>query len=320
MNGSPISFAPYVRKLKISFAYGSRKLEERRGFLLRKKSVRGFCYSEAAPLPGHSQETLDQVEKALRKHTGAPPPSLRFALECLEMENGPHFPVRSNALLQWRSYPEASADLKLFREQGYTHCKIKIAASILEEIGELIEANPNFLFRLDANQSLTPNELQRFLRIIEKRRIASKIDYLEEPFAEIWHSKAFANTPIKYAADESAHSLQASTELLDSLNPPGVFIVKPAVQGGLEDLSILLDRIRMRSARAVVTSTLETEVGRRAILSFVSQRKHEVAGLSTGFLFQEKYLDDCPSWPALPTISFEEQAWLDSLSWEESAW
>lgn len=319
MKGS-ISYAPYERKLRFPFRYGQRSVDSRHGYILRRNLDGKPRYAEAAPLPGHSKETFEDVARCLERGKDAAPPSIRFALESLEAVGGKAFPIRSNALLQGKNEEDASAELSRFRKLGYSHCKVKLGTLSIPELTNLIDTHSTFIFRLDANQTLSPSSLDALIQNLDQRSLLDRIDYLEEPFEDIWNDSAFRNAPLAFAADESVQDGAAAGSLLNSLNPPRVMILKPSVHGSLESLSSLLDLLKVKKTRAVITSAIETEVGRRAILTFLSRQPQEVAGLSTGFLFQDSFLEDRPSWLAVPDIAPAEQAWLDSLAWRESKW
>jgi len=314
-----ISYAPFERELRATFRYGSKTVDTRRGFILRRLNTGKAHYAEASPLPGHSLETLEEVALALELGKLKSSPSLCFAMEALDYEGG-NLPVRSNALLQAGTLEEARAELLGFLKQGYTHCKIKLGVLSVSEIADLMDANSDFLFRLDANRTLNPRSLDALIKQLDHRRLLDRIDYLEEPFEEIWQSADFSNAPLAFAADESAPTGERAVDLLSAKNPPKVVILKPTVQGSLTALSSLLDVLAEKKIRTVITSAIETEVGRRAILAFLSRHAREVAGISTGFLFKQNYLEDRASWASVPPISSAEQAWLDSLRWQESKW
>ncbi len=253
---STISFARFERKLSQPFRYGTRAVESRAGFILRKESTGGFRYSEASPLPGHSRESLEEVARALE--TGSRElPSLCFALDALEMHNiAEFFPVRSNALVPVGC--DADEALSRFRRLGYTHCKLKLAAESPEQIANLIDAHSGLLYRLDANRTLSPSILDELISLLDRRSLLDRIDYIEEPFEGIWKSSIFRNAPVAFAADESAGNSAEIKTLLGAENAPRVMVLKPTVQGSLVELSAMEDLLTAKKVRAVFTSSLET--------------------------------------------------------------
>lgn len=268
--------------------------------------------AEASPLPSHSPDTFGQLEAALEGR-GPRTASLEFALSCLgDLATPGSHEVHSNFLVPLRSPDEAERALGLAMERGYTHCKLKVSPENLEQIPQLMKGFPRARFRLDANGSLSHELLSRLLHQLDTGNLLPSVDYLEEPYPGFWDNK-FGGPEISYATDETA-----ALSLLSAPNPPSVFILKPAALGSLEALSSYLDALRRQNARAVVTTTLEAEPGRRALIRYLSHREHEVAGLSTGFLFAENYLPDQPAWPSVPPVSEAEASWVRSLHWKEA--
>lgn len=305
-------FAAFERALKEPFRYGDIELRTRRGFLVSRQPGGAGLVAEAAPLPSHSPDTFEQLEAALEGR-GPRTASLDFALSCLSdlSTPGPH-EVHSNFLVPLRSPEDSERALGLAMERGYTHCKLKVSPENLEQVPQLMKVFPRARYRLDANGALSPELLSRLLHQLDLGNLLAAVDYLEEPYSRFW-DQPFSGPKISFAADETA-----ALSLLTAPNPPSVFILKPAALGSLEALSSYLDTLRRQNVRAVVTTTLEAEPGRRALLRYLSRREHEVAGLSTGFLFAENYLPDQPAWTSVPGPSEHEAAWTRSLRWKEA--
>jgi O-succinylbenzoate synthase len=322
----PLLFAPFERPLLAPFHYGTSSVSERRGFVLK----RGNLISEASPLPGHSIDTYEQVERSLERMPSAElfeaaaggrgelPPSLRFALEGLAAQKNPGTnPVRSNALLRWRPLDDMATQLGQLERAGYRTVKVKVPARGWEKLLDLIDACPQFSYRLDANLNFTAAKLEELTAALARRSLLAKVEYLEEPFANVWDAEAFRGWPLALAADESAPGAQAALRLFDKVNPPSVFIVKPTVAGGLFSLDPFLATIKAAKKKAVFTSTLEGEAGRRSIIAYLSREPHEASGLSTGHLFLANFLGDQAEWRDVPAPSAAENGYLDGLPWRE---
>ena len=71
LNGNHIvaaiySFARYKRALKQPFIYGKKALHSREGLIICRNADDGSkTFAEAAPLPGHSRETLDEITEEI---------------------------------------------------------------------------------------------------------------------------------------------------------------------------------------------------------------------------------------------------------------
>lgn len=306
-----IRFAKYKRKLKKPFSYGSQEILFREGIYIE---VDGF-YSEASPLKGHSIDTIEQNLSFLENSTGAVPPAMQFAIQGIlaqkklaeTNESLFHRPIFSNALIPLVGERTKNTILSKF-EEGYRTFKFKINSSILNSLFALLrevkELLPRATFRLDANQSLDSQSLLSLFRWIEKEG-ASQIEYIEEPLKDSWSGKYFQMAPIPIAADESANSLAEIEGLRGATRPPDIFIVKPSIMGGLCDFP------------AIYTSAIESEAGRRSILALLllKQKQGLVAGLSTGFLFEENFLPDISKYEKVPPVSDSELKYLQSLDW-----
>lgn len=321
-----LTYAPFERPLLTPFRYGDKSISTRRGFVLQRASL----VSEASPLPGHSLDTFEQVGTALERYPGAEllefaagghgeiPASLRFALEGLVAQKNPGTnPVRSNALLRWKPLKDMQTQLGQLERAGYRHVKVKLPARKWEPLLELIESHPAFLFRLDANLTLSAPVLEKIVTALAARSLLERVEYLEEPFPNVWDLESFRGSPLALAADESAPGAEAALRLFDRKNAPSVFIVKPTVAGGLFSLSGFLSTLKAAKKKAVFTSSLEAEPGRRSIISYLSRSPQGVSGLSTGHLYLANFLGDQAEWGKVPEPSAAEKSYLETLPWRE---
>jgi o-succinylbenzoate synthase len=327
-----LAFAHYQRKLRTPFVYGSRSLWQREGIVLRRSQPGTEYYSEASPLPGHSTELLAEVLRFLsspaplaKNPTGAfstPFPSLNFGLEALSVQDSFDFshskPVAANALVP-AGPPEKMRELIQGQaERGFRTFKLKVHPGRAQELLPLLRwcGEKNFVIRLDANQSMEEQELGIFFANL-KRQGTSGLEYMEEPTSS-WSSPVLRESPLPLAADESAGDGGKILSLLSGPSAPAVFILKPTVLGGGRVTDEYRKKIAAAGKKSVVTTALEAEPGRRALLAYLLSRGTEnAAGVCTGFLFAENFLPDLPLYSALPEIGPEERAWLGALNWKE---
>jgi o-succinylbenzoate synthase len=306
--------------------YGERALAERRGFCLRLESREGVFYSEASPLPGHSRETLEEVEEALRAATAQAlwedpsnrlfPPALRFGLEglALQKERPWKNPVRAAALVPWLGPEKTAAAIREKIDRGFQTVKLKLFSHTVEETLETMRQFPRTRFRLDANRALTEDALRSLFRGIE--RDGTEIEYLEEPLPH-WRHELLKNPPVPLAADECAADPQFWGALLRP-DGPSVFVLKPTVCGGLASLARKAERLKEAGKKIVYSSSLEAEPGLRSLIHFSSLEAEAATGLATGFLFEKPYFQDLPLRESPPAPSPEEISWLEGLSWREA--
>ena len=139
----------------------------REGLLLESQGQ----WAEASPLPGFSDETIEDVIGALRNKTNTPP-SLRFALDCIERPLT-DCSVRLNALL-------ASDRLSVDRE--YAAVKLKVGRQSVDDDVTLVQQvhdqlQPHQVLRLDANRAWSYEQATEFARKLQ----SISIQYIEEP-------------------------------------------------------------------------------------------------------------------------------------------
>lgn len=321
------SYARFSRPFARPFVYGNSRLENRTGLIFRLQDERGIYFSEASPLMSHSRESVEDILLALSKlglrdlptakFDKNLPPSLRFALESLLLErNNPPFlnAIESNALLPMAPLSELLPRINSLKVDGYLHIKLKISPIHIPLLKELLSMDLSVRWRLDANQSFGENEISSLFHSISAEAWKN-VEYLEEPLAS-WHATVLKDAPVDLAVDESVRDEVAALALVEKLGKCPVFILKPTVWGGLEATDNFARIIGWE--RVVVTSTLESEVGRRAILRWLSSGYpiQRAAGLSNGSLWKENFMKDQSCFKNLPAPNAEEINWLKSLDWK----
>ncbi len=295
-----ITLYSYSLPFTSPFQAAGRNWEKREGVILRYQHQQVDIAAEAAPLPGFSRESKAETEAYLEQNSGEidffleslksfkelqekilvmkPPSSAAFAISCLGFQlleqRDP-----ANAVKPDEQSVEVNALIGLVPEEqllsmvhhrfgeGYRAFKIKADSEPLHLVpllkrlaGEL----PEIRFRLDANRSWTYETACRFAEQVSEL----PIDYIEEPFADAKLEKLSAfkqQYSIQVALDESLESPETFREALDK-HIVDVLILKPTLFGDLPQLIRLFDRKAERTPKVVVTSTLESAVGRSAVI------------------------------------------------------
>ena len=149
-------------------------------------------------------------------------------------------------------------------------------------------------FRLDCNGSLDLPRAIRFCKEMKK----FNIDYIEqslpadnlEDLAELTY-----HTEIPIAVDESLTDFQSAEKIIDK-QAAHVFVIKPMVSGGFTECKKIITLAQAENIRTVITSSIETAIGRTACLHLAAAIEiTEACGLATGaFLNEDK---------ATPTIA-----------------
>ena len=322
-------YALFDRAFHKPLRFGNKTISSRSGIYLRCTSYGKTFISEASPLVGHSHDTLENtltylqsIRTSLWQNNSDIPPALQFALEGISAQQTFTTEkctnlVKSNALVPWQGPHHTAEQIFHWSQLGYETFKVKIFEEMLDSLIPELESAlvrlPKALFRLDGNRSLTPSSFNLFLKKLEQSEVAKSIEYIEEPTEDFFHLES----TIPLAADESIIDIHKIYSLLD-YKTPNVFILKPTVLGGLDSLSGLIHNIQKAGKKAVITSTLETEAGRRSIIAFLLLHPLTTpVGLSTGSIFKENFLPDQAVYSTLPLESALEQEYYTTLSWRE---
>ena len=144
----------------------------------------------------------------------------------------------------------------------------------------------DILFRLDANGAFDLPQAIRFCKEME----AFNIDYIEQPLpAEelVDLAELSYHTEIPIAVDESLTDFNSAEKIIEN-QASDVFIIKPMVSGGLTESKKIINLAKEENIRIVITSLLETNIGRMACLHLAAANEiSEPCGLATGALLNE---------------------------------
>jgi len=152
---------------------------------------------------------------------------------------------------------------------GATTVKLKVGGAPLALDVARVDAvrraiGPATRLRVDANQAWSLDEAAAAIAALRP----FDLEYVEQPVAAsslgaLARLRATCGVPI--AADESVRDLETARRVLD-LGAADVLIVKPMALGGLYAARAVAALARERGAGAVVTSLLESAVGRTGAL------------------------------------------------------
>lgn len=311
---------PFATPLQTS----TRIYDDRKGFILSYKIQDQQFYSEAAPLPGFSNESFDQVEQLLisKKEifdrilsnsnpverlqntylNGATPASLQFGLDFLAYQIEANQSAKSlpaylfpniatkvpvNVLISLQNgdpIPKIEQHLK----RGYNTIKCKVGLDIDRELHQIKKVRshfPDLKIRIDANQAWTLEEAIKFANRFRKLNI----EYCEEPLVQTTpaHFEELSkNTELPIALDETIAQHSYWPNLLPFTQ---YLVIKPMVMGSIKR-NIETKRLAdTHNNKVVVTSSLESGVGRyfTGILAAGMGSSHTANGLSTGNLLVE---------------------------------
>jgi L-alanine-DL-glutamate epimerase-like enolase superfamily enzyme len=119
---------------------------------------------------------------------------------------------------------------------------------------------------------------------------AFNIDYIEQPLpAEelVDLAELSYHTEIPIAVDESLTDYSSAEKIIEN-QATDVFVIKPMVSGGFTESKKIINLAKEENIRIVITSSLETNIGRMACLHLAAANKiTDACGLSTGVLLNE---------------------------------
>lgn len=296
-----IDIKPYTRKFIRPLETSKGIIAERRGNIIRVIADNGRAeFGESAPWPdyppAYDSETFAGLIDTL---IGASIPDMIGEIACLaaKLPYGPDRHAVETALCalaasgenknlsRWlikSPSPEVPVNYLLDRpvenwpelaesisRAGYSAVKIKVGGrSITEDAAFVEQARMRFgntiSIRLDANCGWEYQEASDAMRLMKP----AGIEYIEEPLAapdvdSLIRLKNEIGIPI--ALDESLPSFDDIESVL-ATDACHVIVLKPAVVGGIYETIRLVDLAAGYGKKAVITSTMETEVGIAASL------------------------------------------------------
>lgn len=278
----------------------------REGLIIRLEAETGeVSYGEIAPLPQFGTETLaeslerclgfgDKTDDAALDDVPARFGCVRFALAAARgsisgVDKEKRLPV--TALLPAGRPALEALPGKL--EQGFLSFKWKVGVNRPEEelgvLDDLLGALPAYCkLRLDANGAWDRRTAEKWLVRCAER----PIEFIEQP-AALDDADALlglaADYPVKLALDESVTGLAAAREW-QARGWPGVFVIKPALAGPLEEIAAWA---KATKADIVFSSAIETALGRAAILRFALAQDltKRALGFGVGEIFGDRLWD-----------------------------
>jgi len=302
---------PFVKPLQTS----GMTYTHREGIWLKLQSEKFTGVGEAAPLSGFNRETLKEVHYALEGFHQAidgedfemdelfllievhsqNTPSVRFALETAIYDI-----LAKEEELPLAKYLNNKANVEILVNglvgvhqpgEGFTVMKVKVGfRNLFDEIENMEYLTQSFgkdlKFRLDCNGAFDLPKAIRFCKEMEK----FNIDYIEQPLpadnledlAELTY-----HTEIPIAVDESLTDFQSAEKIIEE-QAAHVFVIKPMVSGGFTECKKIINLARTENIRVVITSSLETSIGRTACLHLaLTNEITEACGLATGEVLNE---------------------------------
>lgn len=320
----------YSFPFKKPFETSSHTFKKRNGIVLELKDGDLTALGEAAPLPGFSAESLEDVAAQLKKYASAIEnlfrddltletlqvfhrkneiyPSLQFALDTLAVDylsqkagipaqnflfEDPATTLQTNAVVSIEEDNKTIRQVSKFVEKGYATIKIKVGKDFESEhriLKEVRSSYPKIVLRLDANQAWEPDDAIEHLSELEHL----DIEYCEEPLKNMSLQnlkRLHSSVTVPIAIDESILKL----ENIESVMPfVSAVVIKPMVLGSLSKLFATNRLANSHNNKVIYTTSLESGIGRTmtVILASGLGNRGSAHGLSTGSLLKMDVWND----------------------------
>jgi o-succinylbenzoate synthase len=294
------SFRRYQRHFlrPLQTAHGSWAVRE--GIIIQLVDQQGQKYQgEIAPIPWFGSESWEMAIEfcqSLPQQITLPLqipehlPATQFAFSAAISYGDCDFPPLPEDHSESILLPAGTAVLNAWQpywETGYRTFKWKIGVlTVAEElkICDQLHTNlpPEVKIRLDANGGLSYDDACTWLKNLDPQII----EFVEQPVAEVSQMLELAAiSDIPLALDEAVSNGIRLRQCYEQ-GWRGIYVVKPAIAGALEPLAAF---IQQRQLDVVISSSLETEVGRQAILRWATVHNllQRSAGMGTSQCFAD---------------------------------
>lgn len=303
-----IAYRPYRRPLQVPLRTAHGAWTEREGVLVRLESEDGrIGYGEAAPIPWFGTETMAEILAALAElgadasdaELDAVPGRLgclRFALAAARMAEARVAAASAHRLPVAALLPAGRAALEVLPqrlEAGYLAAKWKVGVGRIEEelpvLDDLLGMLPSYAkLRLDANGAWDRRTAEKWLARCAER----PVEFVEQPAApetEDTLRGLAEDFPVTLALDESVTGL-AAARAWQERGWRGVFVIKPALAGPLDDM---VAWARRTQPDLVFSSAVETALARAQWLRVVFEHglTKRALGIGIGAVFGERLWD-----------------------------
>jgi o-succinylbenzoate synthase len=288
-------------------------------YLDQKAHISGWA--EASPLPGFSSESIKDILQesgslvqsiSEQKNLITGIPSLSFAVDCILWKIGWNGEKKSSPGRSLNSFSPTPRNIPVntaigigdkesvlnkvnhYYIHGYRTFKFKVGLNrALEEaiLTSVFLKYPDISIRLDANRGWS---LETALSILAEWKQFNP-EYCEEPVhgGNPNHlSEIQTSTGVPVAADESVRDVGSAKILIDG-NLVDFLILKPSLIGRISDFLHICEMAQNSGIRIVVTTALESAIGRSWVYALASTIDNGLAmGLATGNLFENDIADD----------------------------
>jgi len=283
--------APWRCALRAPLHIGSEVVQARAGVVVVARMDDRVGLGDAAPLPGLSSDSIDDMAVALAAISAGRsaypeglPPSLSFAISSalLELKNYRSDVQVHTALLL------TDTDVGRVVEAAASAVVVKLKVgrrSVDEECRAIIRLRQRgYAVRLDGNRRL---DVDATVALADAAGDALR--FFEEPVPVALWGKLPTSLPL--ALDETFDELsRPSLAALSALPAAAAWVLKPTVLGAATT-TMLLSAAKAKGVTVVISSAYESRVGRRALALSASALPDTAHGLDTGAAFATDIMD-----------------------------
>lgn len=319
-----INYYTYCFPFKEPFRTHAGKYQVRKGVILELVEGERTALGEAAPLPGFSQESIEDVLRQVRqfhheirklfegactlgdlqvfhrKHDILP--SLQFGLDTLAtdllsqrerisateflFEDAPDR-ISINGIIPLMETEASIIEAGRWVRAGFQTIKAKVGQDFDKELAilkRIRENYPEVNLRVDANKAWKINEASQNLQLLNPLNI----EYCEEPLKNISPKslkKIASETGVPIALDESLLELHHIEKVMPHIS---AIILKPMIFGSLSKLFATNRLAGHHNNKVIYTTSLESGIGRAmtATLAAGLGDSNSAHGLATGSLLK----------------------------------
>lgn len=294
---------PLKNPLKIS----NQSITKKDVIIIKAKDEAGnFHYGEVSPLPGFSNESINECERKLveitekfeeievndlRKNFGNTNnfPSLLFAVEQLivscniNKNESLERVVKLNRIIGIDSDEKVLENAKVLADKGFEVIKLKIGRSNFADDLRIItrlhnEYGSQIKLRLDNNGSWNVLQAEENIKLLSD----FNIEYIEQPVLKTEDLIVLAGkSQIPISADESVKTFEDAVSLINNGIIKNI-VIKPSIRLGVFNTIKLIELTNKTDVNIIISSAYETEIGRGTLTYLASMVSKNIAhGLNT---------------------------------------
>lgn len=302
----------YKLPFKVAMQFKQYQLFHREGLILQLTDKNGdHHFTEIAPLPGFSHETLAQVKVQIIELLASTSsrkafdftayvgdyPSIQFALDSLLFSVNNTI-QRQNTEIRIDNVALLQGNLALitaqYQQLGKPNLiKLKVARESVDidinNFQQLCLLNSKLKIRCDANQAWSKQQAAQFFSAIN----VEQLDYIEEPTSDHQSNLQLADKfLINLALDETLQHPDFDYQHHQSIS---AFIIKPSLIGSKTKIDKLLSTAKKLGIKVNFSSSFESIIGlqqlKKLAASYLSEAPEQNLVLSLG-IDTLKYFND----------------------------